>query len=227
MKLTSHAFLKELHLLFGGTKGRVDNGIPDGGWNCFAKAFVTMYLCRFRGMEVDVCDGKLLIGQKNVSSPHLTTIEPHAWVGSPQIGVIDLSIHDFEGRNFLPIFQDNAIDISDWVVGTTLKESEFLRISDEFCNLRKDSYMLYFLERNRLFEFEDLFSGSRAVNSPVTTKLLEKFNDDSLLAKGILHLYKFLEGKQNAIALVNRIEAWESLNKWDVDAFSELSLLLK
>src|SRR5207247_4101278 len=89
MDLDCSEFLEELHHLFGSPPDQLPNGKRDHGFNCYAKAFVVMYLCRLRGMAVDVCLGDLFIMQKGIPEKYAAVVEPHAWVGSPKHRVID------------------------------------------------------------------------------------------------------------------------------------------
>jgi hypothetical protein len=220
--LSSPIFLEELHHLFGTPQGRLPTGKADYGFNCYAKSFVVMYLCRLQGMAVDVCLGELFIMQKSIQNKYFAVVEPHAWVGSPKHRVIDLSIVDFEDHHFLPVYKDEVVGDNDWNVATTLKEAFFQEIRQNFRSLPGNSYMLYYLRKNRLFVFEDLVLGGKAANSPPTTALTSQYAENNVFAKAILHLHLFLEENRTSLRSMSRREAWDSLGNWRVEAVDEL-----
>src|SRR5437879_5572884 len=182
MNLDTPEFLHELHHLFSSPPGKTEDGKADWGFNCYAKAFVVMYLCRLRGMQVDVCLGELFIMQKAVPEKYAIFINPHAWVGSPKERVIDLSLADVGGNSFLPVFHDRVGVSNGWIVGTTLKKDNYEKVTRDFRDLPNDSYMLYFLKQNRLFVFDDICNGVDATNSPPTKKLGKIYGDNNVLA---------------------------------------------
>jgi len=85
--------LPQMALLFNGPRGaRLSNGNVDIGFNCMAKAYVTMYLARLRGLPVDHCIGEVIVVEKWPNRHFAQRINPHGWVAAPSVNVIDLSI---------------------------------------------------------------------------------------------------------------------------------------
>lgn len=224
--LGSKEFLKEIRHLFGSATQANDVGKLDAGFNCFAVAFVTMFLCRLRELAVDICYGSLLLGEKTGPSKHLTVIDPHVWVGSPKHRIIDLSIADYEGHEFLAVLHDRVISPNRWLVRTTLKDSEFARVRDEFLRLPEDRYMLYHIKKQRMFVFSDVKLGAKTMCSPPTNALLNDYADLDLLAKSILHLHLFLQKQRGSLTGYSQTEAWEKLHKWKIVAHERLESLV-
>ena len=220
--LATNDFLEEMRLLFGSPRVEVANGRCDAGFNCQAVSFVTAYLCRLRSMEVDVCEGSLLFIEKGGANKHVTVIDPHAWVGSPKHRDIDLSIANYEGHKFLPVLHDKVVGDESWNVRPTTSEVTFQQVLRDFRELPKNRYLLYFHRGRRVFQFADVVAGGVATCSPPTRELLERFPDPGLLAKGILHLHRLAEGSRQRLETQPQIEAWANLDRWQIDAVSEL-----
>lgn len=221
-QLATDEFLEEMRLLFGAPVVAADNGKIDPGFNCLAVSFVTVYLCRLRSLEVDVCHGSLLFIEKGGANKHVTLIDPHAWVGSPKYRDIDLSIANYEGHKFLPVLHDKVVGVDSWNVRPIMDEAKFQQVFREFRGLPKDRYLLYLHRGRRVFHFDDLSAGAPATCSPPTQDLLKCFPDSALLAKGILHLHRLAEGTRERLGVQSQSESWAELDCWQIDAISEL-----
>lgn len=195
-------------------------------FNCLAVSFVTMFLCRLRALNVDICHGSLLIIEKAGSNKHLTAIDPHSWVGSPKHRDIDLSIADYEGHEYLPVIHDRVISPDSWIVRPPLKESDVIRVIRDFRGLPKGRYLLYYHRARREFAFSDLEGGAEATCSPPTKTLLSGYSDPDLLAKSILHLHLFASENRESLAGFSQREAWGRLSGWRVSAADELRSIL-
>jgi hypothetical protein len=221
-QLATDEFLKEMRLLFGAPVVVTENGKIDPGFNCLAVSFVTVYLCRLRSLEVDVCRGSLLFIEKGGANKHVTLIDPHVWVGSPKYRDIDLSIANYEGHEFLPVLHDKVVGDESWNVRPTTDEAMFRRVFRDFRGLPKDRYLLYLHRGRRIFRFDDLNGGASATCSPPTQDLLKSFPDPGLLAKAILHMHRLAEGTRQRLGAQSQSAAWTELDHWQIDAISEL-----
>ena len=221
-ELATDEFLSEMRLLFGASKSKAADGRIDPGFNCQAISFATVYLCRLRSLNVDVCEGSLLFIEKGGLNKHVTVIHPHAWVGSPKDRDIDLSIADYEGHRFLPVLHDQVVGGDSWCVRPTLDETKFRQVLRDFRSLPKDRYLLYLHRQRRVFNFDDLAGGGPATSSPPTRALLSRFPDSGLLAKGILHLHLVANGDRPRLGILSRVDAWANLDQWQVDAVAAL-----
>ena len=219
--------LPELGRLFNNRRGpELPNGHADLGFNCRAKAFVAMYLARLRGLPVDICRGELLVAEKGADRYYSYHIAPHAWVGSPTASVIDLSMRDFQDRKFLPVIGGNALDQTPWHVAVTAEAMKFQEFGRDCPRLADGAHMLYWMNEIRVFRFEELAMGGRAVTSEATREIAARYPGNNVIAKAILHLHTVAKGTRFSLVAETQKKAWDELARWQIDAVDALKTLL-
>jgi len=219
--------LPQLGLLFDSRRGqKLADGYSDCGFNCFAKAFVAMYLARLRGLPVDLCEGEALIVEKLPGRYYTSWVRIHAWVGSPATQVIDLSIRDFKNRKFLPIVNGIVYDWNPWAVAMTRSETEFRRFRASCPGLSPGAHMLYWMKEISPFVFDRLNLGGRAVCSDATRQIAARYPGNNVIAKAILHLHRVADGERLPLIAETQKLAWDELARWQIDAVTELKRLL-
>lgn len=219
----NHLLLPELRLLFEAHRGNtLANGNADAGFNCYAKAFVSVYLARLQGLPASLCEGRALLAWVRPQPCMAYRIDPHAWAGLPGGRVLDLSINHFDGRKY---FTTGHCAIHEAEPIAALATSEALRFDTVMNQARAlpfGVHLFYHLVREYPFEFERLQIGAEAVNSPPTRALAANRGAANLLARAILHLHGLLTDKRAPLPTAVQAEAWEMLAAWDVDAVAEL-----
>jgi hypothetical protein len=214
----------ELHLLFGNPPGKIlSNGLPDLGLNCFAKAFVTGFLARLQGLEVDFVIGRALWlhGDGRRASPFL--IDPHAWVGTRHGFVLDLSIHALNGWNYITAGCRPFDGATQPVVRITNNRKKFDLVRSGRSPWEPGLQLFYQANAHEAFGFESIHHIGRTINSPHGRQIASRYPAQNVFAKAILHLHGLLDESRTPFGNCPQAEAWEQLANWKVDAVGALA----
>jgi hypothetical protein len=225
LRITAGA-LEDLRLLFENTRGGVlPNGKIDAGFNCYAKAFVTVYLARLQGLPADHCAGRAFLVWAQPGRTIAGIIEPHAWAGLRSGASIDLSINRFEGANFLttghaPLSGEPVV-----LVRTTSNAQEFSAMQAELSQLPLGVHLRYHVKGSVRFRFDELRRAGKTINSPPTRAIAARYGRNDVVAKAVLHLHWVATGERDRLSAASQDDAREALARWDIDAMKTVRSL--
>jgi hypothetical protein len=219
--------LEDLHLLFANPPGKIlSNGLPDLGLNCYAKAYITTFLARLQGIELDFITGRALY-VPSTTEPFPFLIDPHAWAGTRDGLVVDLSIHQLNGWSRVAAGCYAAAGTSNPVVLFTARPDQFDELLKGCPRLPPGLHVFYHGRVLEKFSFETLHRIGQTINSPHGRRIAARHPGNNVFAKAILHLHGLVTGTREPLAGDRtQEEAWDRLAEWDVDAVSELASLL-
>lgn len=214
--------LEELRLLFDNRRGgKLPNGLVDFGFNCYAKAFVTVFLARMQGIEAQACAGKAFLAWIRPKPSRAYLIQPHAWTRAITGAIIDLSINQVEGRDFFTSGHE-VIDGLQPVNAQPVSQLEFDRLVSSPPRLPMGSHVFYHAERLNGLSFEVLGKAAAHINSPPTREIAGRYPRNNVIAKAVLHLHGLVAGDREPLQAFNQDDAWAQLARWDVDAMNEI-----
>ncbi|MEO5960883.1 MAG: hypothetical protein ABIZ49_12590 [Opitutaceae bacterium] len=217
------SLLEEMQLLFEApSEAPLPNGNVDAGFNCYAKAFTTVYLARLQGIAADHCAGRALLVWVQETGRLAGTIEPHAWAGVRSGGAIDLSINNFRGAKFFSVGHVPVAEALTVTTQSTFDAREFEHLKASSSALPVGAYLFYHSQARRFFNFSRLREPMFLLNSPPTLALMERHGKNAVLAKALLHLHWLLTGQRQPMEVSDQNEAWSTLASWRIDAFKEL-----
>jgi len=218
--------IDDLHLLFANPPGKLlANGVPDLGLNCYAKAFVTTFLARLQGIPADFVMGRVLYAPVT-TQPFPFLIDPHAWTGTRDGLVIDLSIHELNGWGRVAAGCVPVAGVSSPTVNFTVGADKFKSLLTNFPRLPLGLHIFYqgtMLER---FAFKVIHRIGETINSPHGRRIAARYPGDNVIAKAILHLHGLVEGTRDSFEGCTQENAWDRLAAWPVDAVAKLEQLL-
>lgn len=225
LRITAGA-LEDLRLLFENTRGGIlPNGKIDAGFNCYAKAFVTVYLARLQGLAADHCAGRAFLAWAQPGRTIAGIIEPHAWAGLRSGVAIDLSINRFEGANFVttghvPVQGEPGVSAR-----TAANVREFAAMQAQLPHLPPGVHVCYYAQRSLRFRFDELRRAGKLINSPPTRAIAARYGKNDVLAKAVLHLHGVALGERGRLAASSQADAWDELARWEIDAMKKLRSL--
>jgi len=218
--------LDDLHLLFANPPGKIlANGLPDLGLNCYAKAFVTTFLARLQGIPADFVAGRVLYTPVT-TQPFPFLIDPHAWTGTRDGLVIDLSIHELNGWRRVAAGCVPMAGASSPAVRFTAKPEEFEALLASSPQLPRGLHIFYQGQALERFAFKLIHRIGETINSPHGRRIAARYPGNNVIAKAILHLHGLIEGTRESFEGYTQENAWDRLAAWPVDAVAELEQLL-
>jgi hypothetical protein len=219
--------LTELGLLFNSPAGgKLPNGNLDTGWNCYAKAFVTVFLARLQGIAADYCEGRAYAVSRRPETGPDYAIEPHAWAGLREGWVIDLAGADVHDHTHYTVGHRRLPGMASPTLVSVENMPDLLRLMAARPKLATGNYVIFMEESRRPFSFFDLRTPQRRIKSLPTRQLLERFGPKSdILSKAILHLHRLRRGERPPLTARDQASAWQELAAWTVNATRELEVV--
>jgi hypothetical protein len=222
----SPPLLRDFGLLFDTPAGaRLPNGHLDTGWNCHAKAYVTVYLARLQGIAADYCEGRAYAVARSGNVAPAFLIDPHGWAGVDR-GVVDLSGRELFGHRHYTVGHDKMSGMVSPRVGHVRDAADFSRLRATRARLAPGNYLFFFEHHRRAFDFYSLHHGVNQLNSKPSRQLLSGFrNGDQVLAKAILHLHRITRGERHVLHAATQLDAWTEVARMEGDAMAELEVI--